>query len=275
MHKDIDINKIRRIQDRIENIRKKHFKQTQEEFANRIGVTLNVYKNNVNHSKLPLHIENSDFLYKVSESTGISLSYLKLQTEDMYERVIGTPFVPIDFSKRKEKEAKIINYIYDTNNNELVNALHFLLLELPPQYANSYKEMILSTYHITSQLSFLKEPNLLNDYTFKKITDNLTSHYNMWVFKQHLLESEADEHLQKKRRHAALQKYIEALLILPEDYNKIDTSTPVRSLHFESENEIRICTKIYMLIKSWSQYKNNKFKKYELEIIEQISIYFE
>lgn len=268
-----NVKRIQLIQDRIEEIRKQHLKLTQKEFADRIGCTLNVYKNNVNHSKTPMNIETSGFLNKISYNTGISLAYLHLETDEMYERIPGSPDTPIAFDLHHQKVTELSKHLSTMDNDELLNALLFLLCKLPYEYSSTYKAMIISTYKAASQLSFQINPDLLNDASFKIITNNLRTR-NMWAFKQSLMECEADEHLSKKRFRSALQTYIESLLISANDYNEIDRTLPIRHITFSLPEERQIGEKIYHLLNHWPQYKEKNLADYEEEVISAVLNHF-
>lgn len=272
MKEDITDNQIKIIKSRIESVRN-YYKLTQEEFALQIGCSVDQYKNNVLPSRTPKKRSIFTILHLINEATGVTMSYLLGNTETMHSSDSQTHESPINFEIRKKLEIELFRFLSQSNNGELVDALHFLLVNMPLQYSESYKGMITATYRAAKQLSFLSEPSLLNNSSYKLITDNL-DHHDMYGFKKQLLETQGDELLSQNRKRDALKKYIESLLVSTLDYNEIDTSLPVRNITFFFSSDKRTGEKIFSLINEWPNYKNKMLADYEIEVIEIVNEYF-
>lgn len=272
MKKKLTESDIKDIRKRIESVRE-HFNLTQEEFASQIGCSVDQYKNNVLPSRNPKSKSILTLLHLINESTGVTMSYLLGKTDIMYATIPQTHESPINFRIHKERVRELYQYLLQSNNEDLVDALHFLLVNMPLQYSESYKNMIVTTFRAAKQLSFLKEPELLNNSSFKMITDNIERH-DMYGFKKQLLETQGDELLSQNRKRDALKKYIDSLLVSIEDYNKINTSCPVCNINFYFPADRRVGKKIYTLITEWPNYKSKKLCDYETDVINIVDNFF-
>lgn len=258
-------NQIREIQKRIETLRKEKYNETQREFAQRLGVTYDTYKNNVNSSKNPKNLKHSQFLKNISLQTGVSMSYLLGEVDYYYEKKEGIVELPIDFEIKSNQLQELYSYLESDSHYELSKALHFLFVKLPNIYSETYESAIIATYKLLSECSFFQNPELYNNTNYRTLINTINTK-DIFTYKKMLLESIADEHFSHKRYSSALHKYIEALLFTDSDdkANQISDVVPL-SIYFNIDK--RIAEKIVNLTTKWTKWKEQKFSELELAVI--------
>lgn len=204
-----EINDIREIQARIEEVRKETG-ETQASFSAMLGISLDEYKNRVNKSKLPKNLKEDKILNKISDYTGCSIKYLKTG-----DNTASSPIKEHDVSINDSH--KLFEYI--RNHEETCRALCFFLLRCPQRYRDAFEQQLLCNYEMISEYSFFNYPEIVNKESIKMLID-YKEYADINFFKENYYEALGDEaaaSLPQPKSRKAVKNYLDALLVWKND----------------------------------------------------------